>query len=493
MSAIDQMKQETLKKKNLLLFTAFTLSLAAAFMKSLMEGEQEAFILFGIEIALFTISFLGTIWGRKPELFPYVSVVLVNTFTVSGVFYVGGGWTAVLITYFLSVFAVVHFKRTVFAIGYFMGGLSLILNQLYSTVDQVSLQENAATIYLAYLLIGVLFIVLIHLSKGQERAIESLVMEADYRTDEQKNLKVQILDHATVIKDDITSMNGRVQGNLQAQEEMQTAIQEVASGSQQQAGQISDIAERTTRSQQEMMELGKRMEALREETNEANRMTESSEVKVETFTMEIQQIKAFMSDLNETFHHLSNKVKETGTFSDDIKKISEQTNLLALNASIEAARAGEAGKGFSVVADEIRKLSEMTNDTAEKITTNLMEALRNNESTLEKMDGSSAKITSIQDSFGEIHTYFTDLKEVLVHIVDIFKETDDVMMRVITDNLQVEQWSGELAAIIEESSAGMQEMSATVEALTSDSENIAAIMNHTTEKADQLLAVDQHK
>ncbi|MBQ2315479.1 MAG: methyl-accepting chemotaxis protein, partial [Treponema sp.] len=41
-----------------------------------------------------------------------------------------------------------------------------------------------------------------------------------------------------------------------------------------------------------------------------------------------------------------------------ISAIAEQTNLLAMNAAIEAAHAGEAGKGFSVVADEIRKLSE---------------------------------------------------------------------------------------------------------------------------------------
>lgn len=112
---------------------------------------------------------------------------------------------------------------------------------------------------------------------------------------------------------------------------------------------------------------------------------------------------------------------QVGKLLDDVKSISDQTNLLALNAAIEAARAGEAGRGFAVVADEVRKLSQNSNQFSEKINQVTKRSLQN--------------INAAKDTMGVMASKdMTVAIESKVRVNDMLKELEKVN-RVLQEKL----------------------------------------------------------
>ena len=203
---------------------------------------------------------------------------------------------------------------------------------------------------------------------------------------------------AEVMNETVTSLVSCAEDNSRSTKELSDSINETSQTIQKVNADISsihDIMQESKKSNAERISVADDM------IKNAQSLAGSIKDKAELTQGDIS---ATIDNLNK-LNSINEKVKR-------IQDISSQTNILAINASIEAARAGTAGAGFSVVADEIKKLSEDSADAAKEIfdvCSSMNDIIAGIEHCFK--DITDFIRTDIADSFGDMNKLVGSLKD----------------------------------------------------------------------------------
>lgn len=207
------------------------------------------------------------------------------------------------------------------------------------------------------------------------------------------------------------------------------------------ADSVREVADNISRLDSLVLEQAKGTEnasaAVEEMVGNIHSVNNSVEKMAERFEMlllDAQNGSSMQDNVSEKIAHIAGKSASLQDANAVIASIAEQTNLLAMNAAIEAAHAGEAGKGFSVVADEIRKLSETSSSQSHSI---------------------SEQLSGIQNSISDVVSASEESTKSFDSVVEEIEATNQLMQEI--KNAMLEQQEG--SSQINESLAIMRDSS----------------------------------
>lgn len=321
---------------------------------------------------------------------------------------------------------------------------------------------------------------------GDLSRVTITLRDAMQRTTLEINQNVQkLLEASSLLGTAADNTNGTMN-------KVRTAVNRIVENSAEQAENSKSTSEHMRLMGENITETSAEVEAL---NSNAAFMHESSEKAAETLANlqringEVEQI---IGEVQEQTNRTNDSVQQIYKATAFIASIAEETDLLSLNASIEAARAGENGKGFAVVAEQIKKLSEQSNQSSNEIEETAMMLSEDSQKAVEIMQKMQEIIMSQSESMKDTQKV---VEEVVAQIansmqsIQQIKETTEHLANVRNEVLQAVET---LSNIAQDSVSGTKKTYEDTEEVVDTFKQVYMSAEQLREIADQLAGSVQY-